>query len=229
MKKRPIITAFVVVLVITFILPWAAHAEWVRVDQVIDGDTFVTSDGTKIRIRNIDTPETKHPTKGKEPGGEEATQIAKFFLEGNYVWLEGKAKDKYGRRLATVTLPSGESYADIARSHGYNKKFNNLYSYTGSSHYYLGGSSSQPKSLNPYSYSSAGMTWVNGHYRKDGTWVSGHWRRKSSSSSSFSSSYTAPSYSSGSSYSGSGEVPVRGYYRKDGTYVKPHYRSKPKR
>ncbi|MEW6456937.1 MAG: thermonuclease family protein [Acidobacteriota bacterium] len=229
MKKRPIITAFVTALALTFVLPLAIHSEWVRVDRVIDGDTFVTSDGTKVRIRNIDTPETKHPTKGKEPGGEAATQIAKFFLEGNYVWLEGKAKDKYGRRLATVTLPGGGSYADIVRSHGYDKKSNSLYSYSGSSRYYLGGSSSQPKSLNPYSYPSSGMTWVNGYYRKDGTWVSGHWRRKSSSSSSSSSSYTVPSYSFGSSNLGSGKVRVRGYYRKDGTYVKPHYRSKPKR
>lgn len=227
MKKRPTITPFVVVLVVTFVLSQMAHAEWVRVDQVIDGDTFVTLDGTKIRIKDIDTPETKHSTEGKEPGGEEATQIAEFFLEGNYVWLEGKAKDKYGRRLATVTLPGGKSYADIVRSLGYDKKSNSLYLHLGLSRYYLSGRSSQPKSLNLYSYFSSGMTWVNGYYRKDGKWVSGHWRRNSSSSSP--SSYTAPSYSSGLSYLESGRVSVRGYYRKDGTYVKPYYRSKPKK
>jgi endonuclease YncB( thermonuclease family) len=61
--RRPIITVLIVVLVMTFVLPWASPAEWVHVDRVIDGDTFVTSDGTKVRIKNIDTPETKHPTR----------------------------------------------------------------------------------------------------------------------------------------------------------------------
>jgi endonuclease YncB( thermonuclease family) len=61
--RRPIITALIVVLVMTLVLPWASRAEWVHVDRVIDGDTFVTLDGTKLRIKNIDTPETKHPTR----------------------------------------------------------------------------------------------------------------------------------------------------------------------
>ena len=36
-----------------FLLTSSVHAEWVRIEHVIDGDTFVVSDGTKVRIKNI--------------------------------------------------------------------------------------------------------------------------------------------------------------------------------
>ncbi|MGI9534266.1 MAG: thermonuclease family protein [Thermodesulfobacteriota bacterium] len=118
MRKRHILSIFLV-LIFSIFLPWRTHAEWVRVDRVIDGDTFITSDGKKVRIKNIDTPETNHPYKGKESGGEEAKKLAVFFLEGNYVWLNGKTRDKYGRRLATVKLRGGQilfRYCPVSRA-----------------------------------------------------------------------------------------------------------------
>lgn len=177
-KVRSFIFVLLLAFLIGFLCPSFIFAEWVYVERVIDGDTFVTSDGTIVRIRNIDTPETKHPTKGKEPGGEAATQIARFILQRKYVWLEGTAKDKYGRRHSTVKLQGGKLYSDIIRSHGYDKKSNSIYSHSDSSRDYRNGSSSQPKSLNLYSFPSSDMIWVDGYYRKDGTWVSGHWRKR---------------------------------------------------
>jgi len=97
------------------------HGEPAVVERVVDGDTFVTADGTKVRVKAIDTPETKHPAKGREPGGEAATQLAKEKLEGKTVLLEGDSKDKYGRRVADVTLSDGESYAEVVRAHGLDK------------------------------------------------------------------------------------------------------------
>ena len=238
---RPILTTLIIALTISFFLPFTTHGEWVRVERVIDGDTFVTSTGTKVRIINIDTPETKHPTKPKEPGGEEATQLAKFFLEGNYVWLQGKAEDKYDRRLATVKLRNGKSYADIVRFHGYDKKSNSIHSYSETPRFYLSSNPSRAKSSNPYKYSSSEMIRINGYYRKDGKWISGYWRPKSTLSPSTISTYSKPFYkktsyrkrfynkpskSPGSSKSYSRKLRVKGYYRKDGTYVKPHYRRK---
>ena len=52
-----------------------------KVVRIVDGDTYVLEDGNgtkeKIRIIGADTPETKHPKKGLEPFGIEATAFAK--------------------------------------------------------------------------------------------------------------------------------------------------------
>lgn len=211
------------------------RAEWVSVARVIDGDTFVTTDGTKVRVRGIDTPETHHPNKPKEPDGEAATQLAQSCLEGRLVWLEGHKQDPYGRRVARVKLPDGRWYDDVVRSLGYDKSSTRLDSTGTSTGSSAGGGLShfRPSAPVPPSPDFASeFTWVDGYYRKDGTWVSGHWRRKSSTSwsspkPSFSSPALKPSApSTGASDAGAGMVFVRGYYRKDGTYVRPHYRNK---
>jgi hypothetical protein len=153
--------------------PPPAVAEWVLVRRVFDGDTFITSTGIKVRVMDIDTPETYHPDKPREPGGEEATRLARFFLQGNYVWLEGNATDRYGRRLARVQLPGGVWYGDIVRSHGYDKRSRRVY---------VAGAPGQPPAplkRNPYRYTSGEFVWVKGHHRADGTWVPGHYRKKS--------------------------------------------------
>ncbi len=231
MKKLSGITITLAFIVLIVSVPLLAHAEWVYVTRVVDGDTFVTADGTKIRIRGIDTPETKHPTKGKETGGEAATQLAKFFLECNYVWIEGTAKDKYGRRLATVKVAGGTSYADIVKQHGYDKNSNSIYAHSGSYRYNLSMPNYKPKAARTTASTYlAGATWVNGYFRSDGTWVSGHWKSNQTVTAP---SYTAPkspTYTTPASASHSGgDVQVKGYYRKDGTYVRPHTRSKPRR
>ena len=150
-----------------------AAAEWVLVRKVFDGDTFVTSTGVKVRVMDIDTPETHHPDKPREAGSEEATRVARFFLQGNYVWLEGNATDKYGRRLARVQLPGGSWYGDIVRAYGYDKRSRQVYAQGAP------GQAPVPLKRNPYRYTSGEFVWVKGHYRKDGSWVPGHYRRKS--------------------------------------------------
>jgi len=79
---------------------------WVRVQRVIDGDTFVLENGTRVRLIGVDTPETVHPTKPAEPFGKEASDYTKAFitLGENWVFLEqdGDAKDRFGRQLAMV-------------------------------------------------------------------------------------------------------------------------------
>ena len=37
------------------------------VKRVVDGDTFILEDGTRVRFIGIDTPETKHPRKPVQP------------------------------------------------------------------------------------------------------------------------------------------------------------------
>ena len=81
------------------------------VEQVVDGDTIVVrSDlGPRIvRLIGIDTPEVRHPEKGREPFGPEASAFTRRLLPpGTRVWVELdlEIEDAYGRLLAYVYRP----------------------------------------------------------------------------------------------------------------------------
>lgn len=80
-----------------------------KVIEVIDGDTIkVMFNGKeeKVRLIGVDTPETKHPTKGIQPYGLEASEYTKNRLEEKKVRLEFdvQERDMYGRLLAYVWL-----------------------------------------------------------------------------------------------------------------------------
>jgi len=87
-----------------------------RVIEVIDGDTIVVArDGRTdtVRILGVDTPETKHPTKGVECFGPEASAYTTRRLLGARVRLEDDVvhRDVYGRRLSYVYV-DGRSFDD---------------------------------------------------------------------------------------------------------------------
>ncbi|SFP46716.1 thermonuclease family protein [Sphingomonas rubra] len=74
-------------------------------DCVVDGDTFRLN-GEKIRIADIDTPETHPPRCAREArAGERATERMRALLNEGPVTLEPykRGHDRYGRRLAVVT------------------------------------------------------------------------------------------------------------------------------
>ncbi|MBN2024831.1 MAG: thermonuclease family protein [Pirellulales bacterium] len=75
-----------------------------QVEKVVDGDTFVLTNGAKIRLIGADTPETVHPDRPVEPWGPEATEFTRRFLAGGEVHLvfDRERKDRYGRFLAYV-------------------------------------------------------------------------------------------------------------------------------
>ncbi|TLP94717.1 hypothetical protein FEF26_11355 [Nesterenkonia salmonea] len=83
----------------------AAVAEMVR---VVDGDTIVVSiegEDERVRLLNIDTPETVHPTEPVECGGPEASEaISELLSPGDVVVLEfdQEQRDRYDRLLAGV-------------------------------------------------------------------------------------------------------------------------------
>jgi micrococcal nuclease len=110
MKKNYLLILFLTML---FIFPYNVKAnEKVNVtfDRCVDGDTasfIYNNESIKVRFLAIDTPETKHPTKGVEPYGEEAseytcskiTNAKKIILEFD----DNSSKtDKYNRYLAWV-------------------------------------------------------------------------------------------------------------------------------
>ena len=169
---------FFIVLAALFCLTVSAKAEWILVKRVIDGDTFEARDGTRVRIRGIDTPETKHPTKPKEPGGEAATQLAKVLLENSVVWAEGTKRDKYGRRLASIRLRNNMDYAEIVKRYGLDKNYRTLVQRVKTAI-----SEPDAPTVGPSShrYESTEFVWVNGYARKDGTKVKGFYRKKARS------------------------------------------------
>jgi micrococcal nuclease len=96
--------------------------EQIVVTGHVDGDTFdVSADGqqTRIRLLNIDTPETKDPNQPVQCLGPEASAFLAGLLPiGTPVRLEYDAKkeDQYGRILAAAFLSDGRMVnAEIAR------------------------------------------------------------------------------------------------------------------
>lgn len=79
-----------------------------RVVEVVDGDTIRVKLGKTVetvRLIGVDTPETKHPDKGVECYGPEASERTKTLIgNGTLVLLERDAntRDRYGRLLAYV-------------------------------------------------------------------------------------------------------------------------------
>ena len=86
--------------------PPAPHAagDTAVVLRVVDGDTLLLADHTRIRLLGVDTPETKRPDTPVEPFGPEASAFSKAHVEGRTVRLEfdKERHDKYGRVLAYV-------------------------------------------------------------------------------------------------------------------------------
>jgi len=95
-----------------------------RVVEVIDGDTvvveFADHSTDTVRLLGIDTPETKHPVKGVECFGPEASAFTTEHLLGRVVRLESDVvrRDVYGRRLAYVTV-HGHRFNDVLVERGY--------------------------------------------------------------------------------------------------------------
>ncbi|NLW42463.1 MAG: nuclease [Tissierellia bacterium] len=77
--------------------------------RVIDGDTIVIDRGSgqeKLRFILIDTPETKHPNKGVEYFGKEASAFTTNSLDGKTVYIEKDVSetDRYNRLLRYVWI-----------------------------------------------------------------------------------------------------------------------------
>lgn len=78
----------------------------VAVGRVLDGDTFDTSDGERIRLLGIDAPEVAHHDSKEEPFGNESRDWLQAILKNQSVRLtfEQRQQDHYGRTLAWVWL-----------------------------------------------------------------------------------------------------------------------------
>lgn len=83
------------------------------VERVVDGDTLIVDlggDRIRVRLLNIDTPETHHPDRPVECLGPEAADyLTRLLPKGTTVRLEfdRDREDRYGRTLAGVFTDDG--------------------------------------------------------------------------------------------------------------------------
>jgi micrococcal nuclease len=79
-------------------------AEKAAVQRVVDGDTLLLPDRTRIRLIGVNAPESVKPDSPVEPFGPEASDFTKHFIAGGDVRLEFDKErlDQYGRTLAYV-------------------------------------------------------------------------------------------------------------------------------
>lgn len=100
----------------------AEKGEMAFVARVVDGDTLKLSDGRRVRLIGMDTPElhyseklvrdsrrTRKDIKDIQALGEKAAIFTRQLCEGKPVRLETdvRKEDKYGRLLAYVYLEDG--------------------------------------------------------------------------------------------------------------------------
>ena len=89
-------------------------------DDVTDGDTIRLTDGSRVRLIGIDTPEVSGPYTEAECFGREASEfLAKLLEPGDEVRLvfDDEHQDRYGRLLAYVYRASDGLFinAEIVR------------------------------------------------------------------------------------------------------------------
>ncbi|CAM4200468.1 thermonuclease family protein [Geobacillus stearothermophilus] len=91
------------------------------VSRVVDGDTFELSDGRKVRLIGINTPES---TTRTEEYGKEASNYTKSKLEGKRVYLQKDVSetDQYGRllRIVWLSVPTNDMNENEIRSKMFN-------------------------------------------------------------------------------------------------------------
>lgn len=104
------------------------------VERVVDGDTIwvratgagslATNATHKIRLLQVDTPETKHPQKGVECWGPEASDYtSRVLAPGTVVWLEADREDtdRFGRFLRYVWLEDGRLANEMIVEEGHGR------------------------------------------------------------------------------------------------------------
>lgn len=98
----------------------------VKVDRVVDGDTYwVYLDVgfrqyayVNIRLNGYDTPEARGPSDGEKAAANRAREFATSFLAEGCRVRTYKDPDSFGRWLADVYSPEGESLGALLARDG---------------------------------------------------------------------------------------------------------------
>jgi micrococcal nuclease len=96
-----------------------ADAVPATVERVVDGDTLrvrlpsapaASATSVPVRLLNIDAPELDHPTRGRDCGAAEATDVMERLVpSGTVVWLvaDVEDRDRHDRPLRAVFADDG--------------------------------------------------------------------------------------------------------------------------
>ena len=97
------------------------NLEAVTVERVVDGDTLKLTDGRRIRLIGVNTPES---TKRTEEYGKEASQYTTSKLNGKQVWIQKDISetDRYDRllRIVWVDIPTDDMDENEIRTKMFN-------------------------------------------------------------------------------------------------------------
>lgn len=99
----------------------AGDLQWAQLSAVVDGDTLRLSDGRKLRLIAINTPELGRDGRPDEVLARRAKQVAEVFLAGSDrigLRIGADDRDHYGRVLAAVYDSQGRSLAAHLLSQG---------------------------------------------------------------------------------------------------------------
>ncbi len=121
--KKGILIILIVILLFPFNI-YANEKVEVKFSKCVDGDTakfILNGKEETVRFLAIDTPETKHPTKGEEPYGKEASDYTcKKITDAKKIELEfdnnSDKKDKYDRYLAWVFVDDNLLQANLIKN-----------------------------------------------------------------------------------------------------------------
>lgn len=79
-----------------------------QVERVVDGDTLLLTNGARVRLLGIDTPETVQPNHAVEPWGREASAFTEKAIAGHLkqvrLQFDRERQDRYQRFLAYVWI-----------------------------------------------------------------------------------------------------------------------------
>jgi endonuclease YncB( thermonuclease family) len=117
-----------------FIICWAVTAsvaaarDTFKCVKVIDGDTIEISNGRKVRLIGVDTPEFYHPDKPEEYYSKKARAFTEKLVKGKMITIDydSQTYDKYGRILAYVYLKDGTLVNSEIIRKGYGYAYTNF-------------------------------------------------------------------------------------------------------
>ena len=107
---------FILLLIFLFFFPPPALSFYGKLVKVLAGDTVEvlhSGKAERIRLQGVDAPE-----KG-QPYGNKARRFVIDAAAGKIVEVQPVTPDRYGRVVAEVTLPRGESLNRLLMSEGY--------------------------------------------------------------------------------------------------------------
>lgn len=89
----------------------SVKTESVQAEAVLDGDTLVLTDGRRVRLIGVNTPEVEHPPRPAEPLADDALRQLQQLAGKSPLYLQvgAEPRDHYGRTLGHLYAADGRN------------------------------------------------------------------------------------------------------------------------